>query len=164
MTRNLRTAAAALALGLLIAPLAGCAPEPGSVRPDGTDLTEKVEPEGESWPEENPEEAFEKTTELPADFPAEFVIPASAVIDDAGSRGFGTWFVVLSAADAAAASAVWDEIVTSGGFSVSDDAETADGGRAATLTSTALTAAAVTLPGEDGGMLLSYDITSSNNE
>lgn len=160
MTRTIRAAAGVLALGLLVGPLAGCAPEPGTVRPDGTDLTEKVEPEGGSWPEANPDEVFEKSQELPADFPAEFVIPEGAVIDDAGSRAVGSWFVVLRASDAAVASALWDGVVAGGGFAVADETETGDGGRAATLTSATLSVAAVTLPSEDGGVLLSYDITS----
>lgn len=160
MNRNLRGAASLLALGLLVAPLAGCAPEPGSVNPDGTDLTEKVEPEGGSWQEENPDEAFAKSAELPEDFPSGFAIPDSATIDDAGSRGHGSWFVVLRVPDAAAAATVWDEVVTSGGFTVSDDEETGDGGRSATLTSSELVVAAVTLQGEGDERLLSYDITS----
>ncbi|GAA1319846.1 hypothetical protein ACFSWE_05595 [Leucobacter albus] len=160
MTPNFRTTGALLALGLLIAPLAACAPEPGTVRPDGTDLTEKVEPEGGSWPEENPDEAYAKSQALPDDFPDAFAVPEQAIVDDAGSRGAGTWFVVLRAADAAAATALWDEIVAGGGFTVSDEIETGDGGRAATLTSPTLSVSAVTLPGTDGEMLLSYDLTS----
>lgn len=160
MTHKMRATAAVLALGLLLAPLSGCAPEPGTVNPDGRDLTEKVEPEGGSWQEENPDEVFDKQVELPADFPAAFVLPEGAVIDDAGLRGVDSWFVVLRAEDQPAADALWDAVVSSGGFTVSDETETGDGGRAATLTGTGLEVAAVTLPTDSAGVLLSYDLTA----
>ena len=160
MTRIASPIAGVIALGLLIAPLTGCAPEPGTVSPDGSDLTEKVEPEGGSWAEENPDEVYAKDTQLPEGFPAGFVLPEGSVIDDAGSRGYGSWYVVLRAADAEAAETLWDAIVSEGGFTVSDDAATGDGGRSATLTTAAMTVQAVTMPAEDGdGTLLSYDLT-----
>lgn len=160
MTRNIRTAAGALALGFLLLPLVGCAPEPGSVRPDGTDLTEKHEPEGGSWSEPNPEEAYEKGQELPADFPVAFVVPEGAVIDDIGSRGYGTWYVVFRTDEATQAAALWDEVIRAGSFTVSEEVETGDGGRAATLTSPELSVSAVTMADEAQATLLSYDITA----
>ncbi|KAM9862526.1 hypothetical protein ACI1US_01622 [Leucobacter sp. BZR 635] len=160
MTRTPRATASLAALALLLVPLSACAAEPGTERPDGTDLTEKVEPEGGSWPEENPEEVFEKSAELPADFPAEFVVPESALVDDAGSRGPGVWFVVFKASDDASAALLWDEIVSAGGFTVGDETETGDGGRSATLSVPALEVTAVTLPADDGAVLLSYDLVS----
>lgn len=160
MKHNLRSTAGVLALGLLLAPLAGCAPEPGTVNPEGGDLTEKVEPEGGSWQEENPDEAFEKQAELPADFPDGFVLPEGAVIDDAGTRGVDSWFVVLRAEDQSAADALWDAVVSGGGFTVSDETATGDGGRSASLTAPGLQVTALTLPSDSGGMLLSYDLSA----
>ncbi|MCS3428364.1 hypothetical protein [Leucobacter aridicollis] len=159
MTTTPRLAAGAIALGLAATLLAGCAPEPDTVSPDGRDLTEKVEPEGGSWAEPNPEEAYEKSAELPDDFPADFVVPEGAVVDDAGSRGFGSWYVVLRAPDQDTANTLWDAVVTGSGFAASDEAETGDGGRTATLVSPALEVTAVTMSGDDGAVLLSYDIT-----
>ena len=158
MRLTIRACTAVAVFGLLTLPLTGCAPEPGTQHPDGTDLTEKVEPEGGSWPEQNPDEAFEKSAELPPDFPGSFVVPADAVIDDAGSRGDGSWFVVFRAADADAGSALWDAVVQSSGFTVTDEIETVDGGRAATLSSPDLSVSAVTLTGDNGTVLLSYDL------
>ncbi len=159
MTKTNRLGAGAAALGLAAVLLAGCAPEPGTVAPDGRDLTEKVEPEGGSWTEPNPEEAYEKSAELPDGFPEGFVVPEGAVVDDAGSRDFGSWYVVLRAADKAAADTLWDSVVSGSGFSASDEAATGDGGRTATLVSPALEVTAVTMAGDDGAILLSYDIT-----
>ena len=154
-----RAAAAAIALTLLALPLAGCAPEPGSVRPDGSSLEEKHEPDGESWPEKNPDEAYEKQQELPADFPAAFVVPEGAAVDDAGSRAPGSWYLVLRADSAEAADALWDEVVSAGSFEARD-AEGSGDARSATLVGGGLEVAALTLPGEDGAVLLSYDITA----
>lgn len=159
MTKITRAATGALTLALAVTLLAGCAPEPGTVNPDGRDLTEKVEPEGGSWPEANPEEAYEKSQELPEGFPAAFVVPEGATVDDAGSRDGGTWYLVLRADSSDAADGLWDAVVTGSGFAVSDEVETGDGGRAATLTSAELAVSAVTMPGEGDAVLLSYDIT-----
>ena len=156
--------AACLALGLLIAPLAACAPEPGSSDPGnskpGTQTPgEKEEPEGGSWPEKNPDEVFEKHTELPADFPSSFTIPEGAKIDDAGTRGVGVWYLVLRAGSTADADALWAGIVESNGFAVSDEFTTAEKGRAATLRGAVLSVTALTIPQSDGTVLISYDIT-----
>lgn len=159
MTTIIRAATGVLALGLTVTLLAGCAPEPGTVSPDGRDLTEKVEPEGGSWPEANPDEAYEKSQELPEGFPAAFVVPEGAIVDDAGSRDAWTWYLVLRADSPAAADALWDAVVTGSAFTVSDEVGTGDGGRAATLTSPELSVSAVTMPGEGDTVLVSYDIT-----
>lgn len=147
--------------------LVGCAPEPGSSEAPDTDSgivspdpAEKQEPEGGSWPEENPPEVFEKNQDMPDDFPETFVVPGDAVVDDSGTRGYGVWFLVLRAEDEAAAHALWDAIVAGSGFAVSDESETTEGGRAATLTSDALAVQALTMPDADGSVLLSYDITA----
>lgn len=154
-------------MGVLIAPLTACAPEPVPSAPgesSGTSTStpkpgDKKEPEGDSWPEKNPDEVYEKHTEIPADFPAGFAIPAGAEVDDTGSRGAGTWFLVLRATDAAAAATLWDSVIGSSGFAVSDEFETAEKGHAATLSAATLTASAMTIPQSDGSVLLSYDIT-----
>lgn len=162
-----QAAATALVCGLFVGSLVGCAPEPGVNDVDDTDSgivspdpAEKQEPEGGSWPEENPPEVFEKKQDIPDDFPETFVVPVDAVVDDAGTRGYGVWFLVLRAEDEAAANALWDAIVTDSGFVVSDESETTEGGRAATLTSDALAVQALTMPDADGSVLLSYDITA----
>lgn len=168
MTRTARTAritAGTLALGLLVVPLTGCAPEPGTTG-SGTlgegmpDPKDKQESEGDSWPEKNPDEVYEKHQELPADFPAGFVIPEGAVIDNAGSSGLGKWFVVLRAADASTADALWAQIIEAGAFAASDETTNAEGGIVATLTSTELEVAGMTIPEPSGEVLLTYDITS----
>lgn len=157
-----RAIASALAIGLLVAPLAACAPEPGAAQSQQektTDPSKKQEPEGGSWPEKNPDEVYEKHTEIPADFPAEFVVPQGADIDDAGARGGGVWYLVLRATDAADADALWNDVIAEGSFTASDELTTAEGGRAATLTGATLRITAMTLPQSDGSVLVSYDIT-----
>lgn len=113
----------------------------------------------ERWTGGVPDEALEKTTELPASFPAaSFVIPDGSVIDDAGERSATSWFVVLRAKDAAGASALWNAVVAGSGFTVTDAAETPEGGTSAVLTSAALSVSALTLPEADGSVLISYDV------
>lgn len=162
--RNIRISAALLAISVLVAPLTGCAPEPGtsgsgSIGEGLPDPKDKQEPEGNSWPEKNPDEVYEKQQELPADFPAGFVIPEGALIDNVGSSGAGKWFIVLRAEDVAAADALWTQIVQSGAFTVSDETTNAEGGVVATLTSTELDVAGMTIPDPAGEVLLTYDIT-----
>lgn len=167
MTTMRRTTAALSGLALLLLPLTGCAPEPGEVgAPEGTvgempNSNEKQEPEGGSWPEENPPEVFEKSTELPENFPAEFVTPSDAVIEDAGARGPDTWFVVYRAADTEGSEAIWSSVISENGFTVSDEAETPEGGKAATLSGETLQVTAMTLPQSDGTVQLSYDIMNT---
>lgn len=162
MIRTSRTAtAAALALSLLLLPLAGCAPEPGSSGTGDPIPTEKQPPEGGSWPEENPDEVFEKHQDIPDDFPEGFIIPEGAAIDDVGSRGYGTWYLVLRADTEVSASALWDEVIAGGAFTVSEESTTVEGGKTATLENGELSALAVTMPSDDETVLLSYDITST---
>ena len=166
MSNIARVSAAVLALGLLVAPLAGCAPEPGASGSEGPEgpgsaPTEKQEPEGGSWPAENPDEVYDKHQEIPEDFPEAFVIPEGAEIDNVGTRGHGTWYLVLRAADEDEAAVLWDEVVAAGSFVQSDGMETTEGGIAATLSSGELTVDAMTLPEADGTVLVSYDITSA---
>lgn len=158
---------AAVALSLLALPLAGCAPEPGTVRadgtsatekPDGTPLTEKTEPEHGNWQEPNPEEALQKQQELPAGFPEAFTLPSGAQIDDAGERSPGSWYVVLKAQDQPAADALWEAVITTNSLATSEESETSDG-RSATLSGPGLRVMALTLPDDDGGVLLSYDVS-----
>lgn len=150
-----RRVIAAVAVPTLVLGLAACAPEPvtGS-REKGAELGE----EGESGWGATSEQDELKSTELPDDFPKDaFTVPEGAVVDDAGKRG-DMWFLVLRAADEAEAESWWSEVIAGSGFVVSDDAETGDGGRSATLTATALTVTALSIPQEDGSVLLSYDI------
>ncbi|MGK0716226.1 hypothetical protein ACR5KS_09210 [Leucobacter sp. W1153] len=145
---------------LLALSLAGCAPESAEIAGQPEKGSETVNPES-SWSQ--PTDDFDpavKTTELPETFPSDqFPLPADAVIDDAGSRGESAWFVVLRAPDATQAAVFWSEIVALGGFTESDVSEVPEGGRAATLSSAVLSAVAITIPQEDGSVLLSFDIT-----
>ena len=145
---------------LLALSVAGCAPESGEIAGQSEKGSETVNPES-SWSQ--PTDDFDpavKTTELPDTFPREqFPLPALAVIDDAGTRSESAWFVVLRAPDATEAAVFWSEIVALGGFTESDVSETPEGGTAATLSSAALSVVAVTIPQEDGAVLLSFDVS-----
>ena len=147
---------------LLVLSLAACAPEPVKVTGMPTKGVESPNSES-SWSE--PTEEFDpsvKSTELPESFPQDaFPLPAAAVIDDAGARGDTAWFLVLRASDPVIAEQQWQEIVSMGAFSESEATETSDGGRTATLTSTALVVTALTLPQADGSVLLSFDLTAT---
>ncbi|MBK0421327.1 hypothetical protein JD292_04470 [Leucobacter sp. CSA2] len=155
---------------VLAAGLAACAPEPGTGGGDSgkgkggagqTSEEQKGNSEGTgSWPEQNKPEVTEKQLELPASFPKDqFVIPDGAKIDDTGERSEGQWYLVLRAADRSAADTLWDQVVAKGGFTASNEAKTADGGRSAALSSPALSVDALTLPQSDGSVLLSFDIS-----
>lgn len=161
MTRTRRLLTATIAACLCVVPLVGCAPEPGTVAPDGKPLTEKQEPDGESWPEKAPDEAFEKHQEVPADFPAAFVIPEGATIHDVGARGAGVWFLVLRAGDATAGDSLWSAVIDAGGFTASEGEAPVEGGKSASLTSATLAVDATMFPDGDNGVLLSYDITQT---
>lgn len=160
-----------ISLGLgagLVLGLSGCAPELGAVpNPDsvagakGKDSESGTDKggDGSSWQTPNPQDVDKKQKELPASFPSEaFPLPAGAVIDDAGERGEGVWFVVLRAADASAAQQLWDAVASAGGFTLGDEIETSEGGKSASLSSGALVGEALTLPQSDGSVLLSYDL------
>ncbi|GAA1791605.1 hypothetical protein [Leucobacter iarius] len=160
------TAAVAAALCLSVA-LTACAPEPGA----GTGSQDKPgnsstkggggDSSGSSWSKPRHEPDITKQKTLPKGFPTDaFAVPKGATIDDAGERGPGVWFVVLSAKDRAAADALWAEVISTNGFAEQDAAETPEGGRSATLSNTRLTVQALTLPGKDGAALLSYDLST----
>jgi hypothetical protein len=98
-------------------------------------------------------------TELPASFPSDvFTVPESATIYNTGERNDSEWYLVLSAADEAAASALWDEIVQTNSFEVVDQVETSEGGVSATLNSATISAQALTIPQADGSVQLSFDL------
>lgn len=168
-SRPLRLVAAGLAAAGLVFGLAACAPEPGETGTTGQEAKERMEQQAEegkgadtgtgSWPEENPEDVSDKHTEIPESFPRDaFLIPEGAEIDDTGERGDGQWFIVFRAADAGASATLWDRVVAEGGFQVSEEAETSEGGRSATLTTPGYSVGALTFPQEDGSVLVSYDI------
>ncbi|WP_125099218.1 hypothetical protein [Leucobacter chromiireducens] len=167
-----RRALLALCAGALIAlPLTACAPEPGtdtggtipeSVAGAGGKDSESKPGAGDSessWSEQDVPEDLPKSTTLPESFPsAQFAIPDGAVIDDAGSRSDTSWFVVLRAADAATADTLWAGIISANGFAEADSAETAEGGMSAQLTGEGVSALGLTIPQDDGQVLISYDI------
>ena len=150
---------AALFSGIvLIFGLVACAPEPGNEAGAINKAEETVSPETQ-WDQAN-EDAEKRTASLPETFPTDdFALPVGATIFDAGERGPDSWYLVLSAADAAAAQTVWSEVISLNGFKVSDEATAVDDGITATLTGLTLSTAAVTQPLQDGSVLLNYDIT-----
>lgn len=161
--RPLRSAlAGAACAAALLLPLASCAAEPddtgaGATRTEGA--SDAKGGEGGSWTQQDDGAASEKHVELPESFPEAFAVPEGAVVDDTGARSGTEWFLVLRAADAAAADALWEDVIAEGGFTVSDEDETAEGGRIASLRNAALSVEALTLPQEDGSVLLSYDLS-----
>lgn len=169
---------------LLLGTLTACAPEPSaggsssgsgaSGAPETSKTDAPAQGSGEkgsgekgsgdqgsgSWPEDDAGMDAPKQTALPVSFPVDrFIIPEGAVIDDAGERSDGEWFVVLRAPDQPSANAIWEAIVSAGGFTVVDPATGEDGGVSADLTSQTLEVSALTLPQADGAVLLSYDIS-----
>lgn len=149
-------------LGLLVAAVlvfgvAACAPEPGEAAGSIDKETQTTSPETQWGGQDQPEEELQTT--LPASFPSDaFALPEGVTIYNAGERGTGQWFLVLRTADAAAATALWDSVVAANTFTVSDEVETTEGGVSATLNSAMLTAQALTIPQEDGSVLVNYDI------
>ena len=143
---------AALAIGL-----SACAPEPGDAGGSTDKDKETINPETEWGGAELPED--ERQTELPEGFPSEaFALPDGAVIYNAGEREEDQWFVVLLANDESSAEKLWEQIISTNGFEVSDESQTVEGGRIATLSSDVLSVQALTTPGENGSVLLSYDL------
>lgn len=169
---------------LLLGTLTACAPEPGAggsgsgsdasgvpgssetdAPAEGTD-TPGNEEKGSgdqgsgSWPESDSDMNAPKQTALPVGFPVDrFIIPEDSVIDDTGERSRDEWFVVLRAPDQQSANAIWEAVVSAGGFTVVDPVTGNDGGVSAELTSQTLEVSALTLPQADGAVLLSYDIS-----
>jgi hypothetical protein len=148
---------ATLAALALTAGLAACAPEPGVMptgkQPEGT----RTEP---SWPESGDEQSAQKQVTLPDTFPNDRLSFGDAVIDDAGERGEGTWFVVFRVDSLAAASALLDKIAMDDALVVVDDVEAGDGGRSVTLSAEGLQISALTLT-EGTGALLSLDVSGT---
>lgn len=148
---------AAVAAGALLLGLAGCAPEPGGSPGTGAEQG----PREDSWADGDSAEQSGKSTEIPESFPEEsFALPQDAVVDDVGEREEGgAWFVVLRAESADAADRLWAEVIADNDLVLSEETETSDGGVSAVLESRALVAAALSIPQEDGSVLLSYDLT-----
>ncbi|MBO1902630.1 hypothetical protein J4H92_11790 [Leucobacter weissii] len=147
----------------LVLALAGCGPEPEAEQPAGSsDVSEAKQraESGESGSEREQEDAESlKSTELPEGFPeALFALPEDAIIDDAGSHEGGTWFVVLRAADQEQADAWWDEVSSRNSLTAHRE-EADEEGRSAVLSNEELTVDALTIPEDDGGVLLSYDLS-----
>ena len=151
-----------LSAAILAMSVAGCAPEPAQIAGQPEKGAENTDT-GSSWSQPTGDiDAEAKTTELPETFPREqFPIPTQAVIDDAGARSDSAWFVVLRAADTTEAAVFWSEIVALGGFAESDTSETPEGGRAGVLTSANLSVVAVTIPQDDGAVLMSFDVSAA---
>ncbi|QAB17861.1 hypothetical protein Leucomu_07990 [Leucobacter muris] len=165
LPRTRAMAAAALA-ALLTVSLASCAPETddiaGAKTKDQLASGEASEDQGQRA--EIPDEASQKKTELPESFPTDrFELPRGAVIDDAGERSAGDWFVVLRAKDASTAATQWTEVIETGGFEVSDQQGDVERDASATLQGSGLDVFALMLPQDDSSVLLSYDITSSGS-
>ena len=147
----------AVAAALVLA-LAACAPEPGEAAGSVDKEKQTTSPETEWGGQDQPEEELQTT--LPASFPSDaFAVPEGVTIYNAGERGTDQWFLVLRATDAAAATKLWDAIIETNGFAASDEVETTEGGIAATLNSVTLTAQALTIPQEDGTVLVNYDLS-----
>lgn len=152
--RALLTAAVAALLALTVA---GCAPEPGDAAGSIDKETQTTSPETKWGGQDLPEEDLQTT--LPESFPSDaFVIPEGAKIYNTGERGTGQWFVVLQAVDATAATTLWDAIVSGSGFAIADEIETTEGGVSAVLSNATLSVQALTIPQEDGSVLLNYDL------
>lgn len=152
---SIRRALAVVAAGTIaFGVLTGCAPEPEIPTPD--EITTQTDEETK-WPELDKEP--EKVTVLPADFPDAFPVPEGVEIYDVGSRDDGSWYLVLRAPTAAEADALWQQIIAAGNFEAADAVETVEGGTSATLTSEKANVAAMSLPQEDGSVLMNYDIS-----
>lgn len=146
-----------IALGVAIS-LSACAPKPMA----GSHVKgEEPTSDEQSWSQVDDQNDPElKSAELPEGFPSdEFALPEGAVIDDAGQRSDRVWFAVLRATDAEQGGQWWDEIIETNDFTVRDDEQGDDGSRSATLATAQLTVSALSIPQDDGAMLLSYDIT-----
>ncbi|MEJ6489191.1 hypothetical protein PQI23_05605 [Leucobacter sp. USCH14] len=114
------------------------------------------------WPQQGDPQENSKSTSLPASFPSDsFAVPDGAVIDDAGERSAGEWYLVLNAKDQADADASWQAIVDASGFTESDRSETENGDVSATLTNAGVSVFALQIPQEDGSVLVSFDITAT---
>ena len=150
----------AILIPVLAVGLAACAPEPGQGNDPGTSPgSGEGTGSGSGGDTSDQDDPGLKAHELPAGFPSDnFAIPEDAVIDDAGERGPGSWYVVLRADDAPQADDWWTQIAGSSGFEVRGEEPSDDGGRSAKLISPNLSVLALTIPQADGSVLLSYDL------
>lgn len=156
-TTLVQTIFASFAVGALLLGLSACAPEPSDAAGSVDKETQTTSPETEWGGQDVPEEDLQTT--LPASFPKDlFALPSGAKIYNTGERGSEQWYLVLEAADAAAAAALWEEIIARNEFSVSDEVETTEGGAAAVLTTNVLTVQALTIPQANGSVLVNYDL------
>lgn len=141
--------------------LTGCTPEPtAQTDPAVGDPTKKGQGQDDnesSWGESSKDQ-YQYTTELPASFPAELLLPAEYTIVDTGERSATSWFLNVRNADQAAADAFWAEMISANGFTVSDEVETSDGGKAATFTNAGFTVQALTITNDDKTVDISFEI------
>lgn len=153
---------------VLAGALVSCAPEPGDTAETGPsagtwskeELADGKGGDEGSWTEENPDGVGEKSAELPASFPkGSFVIPEGTVIDDAGERSDSGWFVVLRSNDGASGALLWTQVIDESGFEATDVTAGESNETFATLTSATLVVDALMIPQEDGGVLLSYEVS-----
>lgn len=139
--------------------VAGCAPEPVSGA-GGKNAT--AHPSESSWGQPTDDlDPEARETELPESFPIEaFEIPDDATVWSAGERAGAeqVWFLVLIAADRDEAERLWQQLIDTNAFAVSDMQETSEGGQSAQLTRESLSVTALTVPQTDGSVLLNYDI------
>lgn len=172
--------AGGVAVGLVVT-LSACAPEPqdGDARNPDTPLIsvrdsaapfgdEGRQLDGESTETIPKDEGIldgrqpvelEKSEELPSDFPLGAApIPDSALVDDAGTRGEGRWFVVLRTDSISAANGLLAEIVSGGQFSEVTSDTQEDGGVLADYESTTLKVNALTFVDSEGRALVNLEV------
>lgn len=136
-----------------------------AVKPDADALTGRngklgADPGGASWPELNSATELPKAHTIPPGFPVEsLVLPDGASIDDAGQRSSSEWFVVLRAPDLASAGTLWSEIIEASGLVLESEVPTTGNGISAELGGDTVAVQALTIPQDDGSVLLSYDVT-----
>ncbi|MCB1274723.1 MAG: hypothetical protein KDB25_10110 [Leucobacter sp.] len=125
------------------------------------EIPEKPAPDSSGWGQTSDrDDPALKHPALPADFPRKrFPLPSGAVIEDAGARGGGAWFVVLHAKSAKQARTWWRAVIADGKFKVADE-ETNDGDLSARLVKKTLEVEALTIAQDDGSVLLSYDLNA----
>lgn len=161
LTKVVAVGAAAVVALVLPVTVSGCAPEPtAQTDPAVGDPTKKGQGQDDnesSWGEDSKDQ-YQYTTELPASFPTELLLPAEYQIVDTGERDANSWFLNVRNADQAAADAFWAEVVSANGFTVSDEIETSDGGKAATFTNAAFTVQALTITNNDKTVDISFEI------
>lgn len=142
----------------LICSLVGC----GTDVQDAAGRTVKdsevsVNPESEEGARTAPE--YSSNIVLPETFPSDqFSFPSDAVIEDTGERGEGVWYLVFRAPDEASADSLWHEIIATNNLVIEDQDQTVEGGIYAKINAPLLMITAMTIPQEDGSVLISYDL------